>query len=117
MIPVYVVVALLKLTPVLDFLGSLFEPFMVCFGLPGNCALAFVTGSIVNIYAALAITAGLGLTAREITILAIMLGISHSQIMESAIMSKMKARPLTVTGARIVFSILCGLVLNQILRS
>jgi len=115
MAPIYVAVALLKLTPAMDYVSGLFEPIMVYFGLPGESALAYVTGSFVNIYAALAITAGLGLTVRQITILAIMLGISHSQIMESAILIKMKARPLAVSLARIIFSFICGWILNLIL--
>jgi hypothetical protein len=115
MVPVYVAVALLKLTPAIDYISGLFEPLMVYFGLPGESALAFVTGTFVNLYAALAVIAGLDLTARQITILAIMLGISHSQIMESAILIKMKARPFWVTSARVVFSFVCGLILNLII--
>ncbi|OGC94873.1 MAG: hypothetical protein A2W25_14210 [candidate division Zixibacteria bacterium RBG_16_53_22] len=115
MVPVYVVVALLKLTPAIDFVSGLFEPIMVYFGLPGESALAYVTGSFVNLYAALAVIAGLELTARQITILAIMLGVSHSQIMESAILAKMNARPLWISLARVAFSFICGVILNLII--
>jgi spore maturation protein SpmB len=115
MVPVYVVVALLKLTPAIDYISGLFGPFMVYFGLPGESALAFVTGSFVNLYAALAVIAGIQLTAKQVTILAIMLGVSHTQIMESAILAKMKARPIVVTSARVVFSFVCGYVLNLVL--
>jgi hypothetical protein len=83
--------------------------------LPGQSALAYVTGSFVNIYAALAVIAGLEMTARQVTILAIMLGISHSQVMESAILVKIKARPVVVISARVIFSFFCGLILNLIL--
>ena len=115
MIPVYVGVELLKLTPVLDFIGKFCQPLMKYFGLPGNIALAYVTGTFVNIYAALAVIAGFHLNTREITILAIMLGISHSQLMEAAIVVKMKARPVVVTLSRVIFSLLIGLFLNLIL--
>lgn len=115
MVPVYIAVALLKLTPVIDYISDLFKPFMIYFGLPGSTALALVTGTFVNIYAALAITAGLGLSAREVTILAVMLGISHSQIMEGAILIKMKSKPFLVMSARVVFSFIMGLLLNLIL--
>lgn len=112
MIPVYLAVAILKLTPVMSFISRIFEPFMIYFGLPGGAALAIVTGNFVNIYAALAIVAGLQLTARQVTILAIMLGISHSQVMEAAIIAKMKARPVTVTIFRVFFSLVTGFLLN-----
>ena len=113
--PVFLAVAFLKLTPAMDYISGMFEPLMVHFGLPGKSALAYVTGSIVNIYAALAITAGLELTSRQITILAIMLGISHSQVMESAIVARMRARPIIVTVARVFFSVVSGLCLNIIM--
>jgi hypothetical protein len=114
MIPVYVGVELLKLTPILDFIGKSCEPLMKYFGLPGNIALAYVTGTFINIYAALAVIAGFHLNTREITILAIMLGISHSQLMEAAIVVKMKARPVVVTLSRVLFSLLIGFLLNLI---
>ncbi len=115
MVPVYVIVALLKLTPVIDYISGFFQPLMRYFGLPGESALAYVTGAVVNLYAALAVVAGLGLSERQLTILAIMLGVSHSQIMESAILLKMRARPFWVSSARVVFSFACGLILNLIL--
>jgi hypothetical protein len=115
MVPVYLVVAFLKLTPIINYISGLFEPLMKYFGLPGSTALAAVTGNFVNIYAALAITAGLGLTVRQVTILAIMLGVSHSQIMEGAILIKMKSKPWTVVACRVIFSFICGFLLNIIL--
>jgi hypothetical protein len=115
MIPVYLVVAILKLTPIFGMISRLFEPFMVYFGLPGDSALAYVTGTFVNLYAALAIVAGIDVTGRQVTILAIMMGISHSQIMEGAVLAKMKARPVIVTATRVFFSFACGFLLNLVL--
>jgi hypothetical protein len=115
MIPVYLVVSILKLTSILDTISRLFEPFMIYFGLPGDSALAYVTGTFVNLYAALAIVAGIDVTGRQVTILAIMMGISHSQIMEGAVLAKMKARPVIVTTTRVIFSFACGIVLNLVL--
>jgi len=112
MIPVYVIVYFLKFTPVMDYLSSLFEPFMVYFGLPGQSALSYITGTFVNLYAALAIIAGLDLNGRQVTILAVMLGISHSQIMETAILAQMRARPIIVSTARVIFSLIVGFLLN-----
>ncbi len=114
MIPVYIFVAVLKQTPVFDHLGRFFEPYMEYFGLPGEAALAIVTGTVVNLYAAAAVLADLHLDTRQITIVALILGISHSQIMETAIVSKMRAKPLYVTSARVIFSLLAGFVLNLV---
>jgi hypothetical protein len=115
MIPIYLVVAFLKLTPLFGVISRFFEPFMTYFGLPGNSALAYVSGTFVNIYAALAIVAGIDVTGRQVTILAIMMGISHSQVMETAILAKMKARPIIVSTARVIVSLACGLALNLVL--
>lgn len=111
-IPVYVLTALLKLTPFFEYVGELFEPFMGFFGLPGESAVAIVTGTFVNLYAAAAVVADLEMTGRQLTILALILGVSHSQIMETAIIGKMKARPYLVTPLRVLVSLFAGFVLN-----
>ncbi|UCC78969.1 MAG: nucleoside recognition protein [Candidatus Zixiibacteriota bacterium] len=115
MIPVYILTAVLKLTPALDYISGLFEPLMEHIGLPGSSAIALVTGTFVNLYAAAAIVAGLDMTSRQLTILALMLGFSHSQIMETAIIGKMKARPFYVTPLRVLFGLFSGFVLHSIL--
>jgi hypothetical protein len=115
MIPIYILTVILKLTPALDFISGLFAPFMQYIGLPGSSALALVTGTFVNLYAAAAIVAGLDMTSRQLTILALILGFSHSQVMETAIIGKMKARPLYVTPLRILFGIFAGFILHLVL--
>ena len=115
MIPVYIVTAILKLTPALDYISGLFQPLMKYIGLPGSSAIALVTGTFVNLYAAAAIVAGLDMTARQLTILALILGFSHSQIMETAIIGKMKARPYFVTPLRVLFGLFSGFVLHLLL--
>lgn len=111
-IPVYVLTALLKLTPFFEYVGGLFEPFMGFFGLPGESAVAIITGTFVNLYAAAAVVADLEMTGKQLTILALILGVSHSQIMETAIIGKMKARPYLVTPLRVIVSLCAGFVLN-----
>lgn len=115
MVPIYVITAILKLTPALDFISGLFEPLMQYIGLPGSSAIALVTGTFINLYAAAAIVAGLDMTTRQLTILALILGFSHSQIMETAIVGKMKAKPLYVTLLRVLFGIFAGFILHLIL--
>ena len=114
-IPVYVLTALLKLTPFFEYVGRLFEPFMKFFGLPGESAVAIVTGTFVNLYAAAAVVADLDMTTKQLTILALILGVSHSQIMETAIIGKMRARPYLVTPLRVIFSLCAGFILNLLM--
>jgi hypothetical protein len=115
MIPVYILVAFLRQTPAFAYLCGVFEPLMKYFGLPGEAALAIVTGMIVNLYAAAAVVADLHMDVRQVTVLALILGISPSQIMETAIVGKMRARPAIVTSIRIIFSLAAGLVLNLVI--
>jgi hypothetical protein len=115
MIPVYIVTAILKYTKVLDSISALFEPLMEYVGLPGSSAIALVTGTFINLYAAAAIVAGLDMTSRQLTILALILGFSHSQIMETAIIGKMKAKPIYVTPLRVLFGLFSGFILHMIL--
>lgn len=115
MTPVYIFVSILKKLEVLEVLAGYFSPFMKFFGLPGEAALAVVLGWTVNLYAAIAAFAGLGLSTRQVTILAVMLGVSHSLFMETAIIGRMKARPWVILPIRIVMSLFIGALLNLIL--
>lgn len=115
MAPVYIGIALLRELKILGLLAGIFAPFMKYFGLPGEAALVIVSGWTVNLYAAIAALAGLGFSARDVTILAIMLGISHSLFMETAIVSQMKARPWLILLERVFVSLAAGLLVNLVL--
>ena len=112
MAPVYLFVSILKKIHVLDQVAQYFTPFMKFFGLPGDVALAIVLGWAINIYAAIAAFAGLGLTIRQVTILGIMLGTSHTLFMETAVVGQMKARPLVILAMRIMVGLILGFILN-----
>jgi len=115
MTPVYIFISILKKFEILDLMSIYFSPFMKYFGLPGEAGLAIITGWTINLYGAIAVIAGLSLSARQVTILAVMLGISHSLFMETAIVRRMKARPWVVLLQRIFISLAAGLLLNIIL--
>ncbi len=95
MVPVYIIVNVLNKTPVLPWVAEQCAPLMDLFGLPGGAATAIVIGMTINIYACVAATAALNLTAEQMTVVAVMIGISHNNIMETAILQK--------TGAPIVY--------------
>jgi hypothetical protein len=90
MIPVYVGIALLSRTPVLPAIAEFFQPAMGIWHLPGDAALAMVLGHFVNLYAALAVIAAGHWDPTAVSVAAIILGISHSHIMESAIFRLMR---------------------------
>lgn len=115
MAPVYIFVSLLKYLHLLDYLAGYFAPFMKFVGLPGEAAPAIVLGWGINIYAAIAAFAGLGLTMRQVTIIGVMLGTSHTLFMETAVVGRMKARPIVILLLRLSVGILLGVLLNFLL--
>ncbi len=115
MIPVYIIIAIMKELGVVEWMAIVFSPYMKYFGLPGEAALVIVSGWTVNLYGAIAALAGLSFTARQVTILGIMLGITHSLVMETAIITRMKGRPLIVLLFRLGMGLIAGFVMNLIL--
>jgi hypothetical protein len=115
MIPVYIFIMILKEIGVVGKLAGFFAPLMVYFGLPGEASLVIATGWTVNLYGAIAVLAGLNFTVRQTTILAVMLGFSHSLLLETAIINQMKGRPWILLALRISVGLISGLILNLVL--
>jgi len=88
-IPLYILADILLYFDLLNYISFLFEPITSFLHLPPETAIALAGGMLINIYAAIAFAAPLGLTPYQWTIIAIFLGICHSLITESAIMKKL----------------------------
>ncbi|TAH62928.1 MAG: nucleoside recognition protein [Gottschalkiaceae bacterium] len=114
-VPVFFAVTILKHTQLLEYLSNLFKPFMDILGLPGEAAIVLVLGNTVNLYAAIGAIAGLTLTSKEITIIAVMLSFSHSLFMETAVAKKTGISVVLVLIIRLSLAIISGLVLNILL--
>lgn len=111
-VPIYVLVTFLSFTPALGMIAEFCAPFMKYVGLPGEASLALVVGNILNIYAALGVIASLQLDPREITIIAMMLLLSHTIFVESAVAGKCGINPYLIGLTRIVLAIISGVLLN-----
>ena len=70
-------------------LGVLFAPVTDWLGLPPEAAMAVAAGMLLNLYAAIALAAPLGLDPWQWTVLAVFLGVCHSLPVESAIMKQL----------------------------
>ena len=114
-IPFYFLIEWLKLTPFLGWLGHLLAPVMKLWGLPGEAGFVLVTGNFVNIYAAIAVMIPLHLSVSQITILGLMIGISHSLLVETAVLREANAPALRLTLIRLVCSGIAGWLLNRLL--
>jgi hypothetical protein len=111
-IPVtFALVALDKLGWLIQ-LANLFGPFLRVLGLPGEAALPLFLGFFINIYAALGAIAVLSLSAREITVISLMILTCHSLLMESPVLNFTGLRPLTSIGLRMAGAFLFGFLLN-----
>jgi spore maturation protein SpmB len=114
-VPVYILVTFLKHTPVLDWIAAICAPAVSFLGLPGEASLALVLGNVLNIYAAIGVITTLSLTHKQVTILAVMLLLSHSIFVETAVSRRIGINPWFVASTRLGLSVAAGLVLNIII--
>ncbi|MBT3336524.1 MAG: nucleoside recognition protein [Anaerolineae bacterium] len=87
-IPLYILADVLLYFDLLKYISFLFEPVTSFLHLPAEAAISIAGGMLINLYAALAFAAPLGLSPYQWTILAVFLGVCHSMIVETAIMKK-----------------------------
>ena len=87
-IPLYIFADILIYFGWLEYVSFIFEPITNVLHLPSSAALSLAAGIFLNLYAAIAFAAPLGLSSYEWTILGLFLGICHSLLIESAIMKK-----------------------------
>lgn len=110
-LPLYVLVDLLKQTPVISWLGAFFAPLMALFGLPGEAAFAFVAAFVLNLYAAIAVMAPLDLTPWQVTQCGLMMGIAHNLLVEGAVLRGTGTRGGVLTICRLLIAALAGWLL------
>ncbi|PLX40251.1 MAG: nucleoside recognition protein [Deltaproteobacteria bacterium] len=115
MIPVYIVVDLLSHYGVVETLAGYAAPFMKIFGLPGEASLALLGGYIINIYAAVGAAAPLGLSPREVTIIGLILGLSHGLLLETAITRQFTQRWHMLVLLRVTLSVIAGVTANLVM--
>jgi spore maturation protein SpmB len=115
MIPTMVLVQVLKITGLMDILASMSAPLMDLFGLPGESSLVLITGGLVNIYAAIAVAVNIPLTAKGMTILAIMVLIAHNLIVETAVQSQSGTPAWITLPVRISAAIFAGFLFAWII--
>ena len=111
---VSVVIYLLKLFGILPYISHFLEPVMNFVGLPGEASLAYVSGYFVNVYSAIAAAVTLNLSARSMTILAIMVLCSHNMIVETAVQKKTGSSALRILITRTLSGIILGFILSRL---
>ncbi|OPJ57009.1 nucleoside recognition domain-containing protein [Alkalithermobacter paradoxus] len=113
-IPVYLFVTILKYTPVINWIASLFRPLMALFNLPGEAAIILVLGNVLNLYAAIGAMSAISLNGYEATTLAVMLGFSHSLLVETAVTKKLGIKSSIVLATRITLALIFGIIIGNL---
>lgn len=111
-VPCYVAIEVIKHVGLIDAISRICKPAMGIFGLPGEAALGLIAGYTINLYAALAVLTPLELPGREITTVALMLGICHSLTVETPVTRKTGVNAWSLLAVRILLSLFSGVVLN-----
>jgi hypothetical protein len=114
-IPLSLATLILKQLGLLDLLAPSFAPLMSLMGLPGEAAITLLVGFTNTIYGALATAAAMDLTARQITILGVVLGISHSLFVETGILTTLRMSTARIGLFRLVIGLIAGMLLNLVM--
>ena len=108
-------IVFLKYFNILPWFSQLISPLFNLLGLPGEAALAFVTGYFVNVYSAIAVMATLDMNARAITILAVMVLCAHNMVTETAVQKKTGSSAIRIAFIRTFSAFALGFILNKIM--
>lgn len=100
---------------ILPFIAKFLNPLFNLMGLPGEAALAYVSGYFVNVYSAIAVISTLDLDVRSITILSVMILCSHNMITETAVQKKTGSSAIRMVIIRTLSAFVLGFVLNLIM--
>lgn len=111
-VPVSLFTFFLRSTGAIDYIAPLFTPFMRYFGLPGEAAICLLAGYTNFIYAAIATMSVLDLTAKQVTILGIMIGFSHNLILETFLLKRLKMVSINIAFFRMFVSLFAGFIMK-----
>jgi Fe2+ transport system protein B len=115
MVPAYFFALLLEEVGAISALSTLAEPLMGWLGLPGSAALPIILGCLLNLYAAIGAMSALALTPEQITVLAVLLLISHNLIVEGAVVQKAGMNGVAFSLLRLVAGFSAGAVVNLLM--
>ena len=115
MVGVSFTIMLLQYFGIIAWISELLTPLFSSFGLPGEAALAYVSGYFVNCYTAMAVMSTLELSMREVTILSVMVLCSHNMIVETTVQAKTGSSAVRIVIIRTLSAFVLAYVLNQIM--
>ncbi|WP_158212390.1 nucleoside recognition domain-containing protein [Natranaerobius trueperi] len=115
LVPVIFFVTFLEVSGILPIIAGSAEPLMNIFGLPGEAAMVLVIGNLTNVYGAIGAMLSIDITQQQLTVLSVMVTISHSLPTETAVVSKAGAQGRWVLIYRVIASLVFGFLVNLFL--
>lgn len=115
MIPISLAVTLMQHFGILTWIATWINPLFVHFGLPGESAVAFISGATAGTYAGIAAMMSIPLTMKQASILALMIALCHALPMECAVNKKTGSSFWKMGAIRIIMALICAFCLNIIL--
>ena len=115
MVSLSFVILLLQYFGVIEWISYWLTPLFSHFGLPGEAALAYVSGYFVNCYSAIAVMTTLDLSTRAATILSVMVLCSHNMIVETAVQHKTGSSIFSIVVIRTLSAFILAWILNKIM--
>jgi len=114
LVPAAALVFLLGQLDLLAPIARLLQPLMALTGLPGEAGLVFVTGALLNIYPAIAMLGTLEFSVPETTVIALMILICHSLIVECSVQARTGSNPLRMALLRIAMAFGAGIAAGRL---
>jgi hypothetical protein len=108
-------VEILRYFGLIAWMSESLSPVFRLVGLPGESALAFLTGYFVNVYGALAVIGTLSLSVREVTLLGVMILCAHNMFVETAVQKKTGSSALRMVCVRTLGALAGGFLLHWLL--
>ena len=115
MIPISLAVTLMQHFGILAWIATWINPIFVHFGLPGESAVAFISGATAGTYAGIAAMMSIPLSMKQASILALMIALCHALPMECAVNKKTGSSFWEMGVIRIFMAFVCAFTLNAIL--
>ncbi len=114
-VPVIFIFTFLKQTVIFEKIASFLSPLMNLIGLPGSATFTIILGFFFSLYAAIGAIIPLHMTAKQVTIVAMMLLTSHTLIIEGAVLKKLRVKYITLIAFRIVMAFVIGFFVNIVM--
>lgn len=87
-LPIYLLVVIIKYSPVMPWFQNFFEPSMSLFNLPGDAIVPIITGMVTDEYGVIAAMKSFDFTMAQLTTIAMMTLTAHSLPVEFALAQK-----------------------------